>query len=506
MKRKVIAALLAVTLVLGAAGCGGNENQESAPATTNSTAGSEAGTTTENKDDAAEAGSEAGSEEAGGETAGETGEDGYTVQIDPATGEPYDLGGMEVIIADWWSSDAEEEEEELSAYDEAHDAYIEWVQETYNFTIKGQAVTSWADVPENFVNYATSGGDENYLFVLYPGSATMSAMNSGLMYDLAKIEDLDFADDKWLDVVTDVMSEGDSIYGMRADIHEPSAGMFFNKRLLEEAGINPDELYELQRNKEWTWEKFEEICKQVQEDTDNDGVIDRYAMANFTSRFYPAAVYSNGGQFIGRDENGVYYNDLESDATMEALNWALDMLGKYEMVYPADAEWDYCFTAFKNGEAVFEVGEVYQAGQDFGDMEDDFGFLCFPMGPRVDGYRNYSSDNIFVIPSCYDDEKARKIAIAYNLYTSPVPGYEDYESWQFDYDYYSHFRDTEAVEETLPLMVESGMPQYQMAVTGIDMGPDLYWSINKDNTPAQAAEAIRNTWQSYLDERNGLNK
>lgn len=501
MKRKVIAALLAATMVFGTVGCGG-KTQEQAPASTGGSTANESSAAENN-----ETPSEAGSEAAEGETGtAEAGEDGYTVYLDPATGEPFDLGGMEVIIADWWSSDEEGEEEDLSAYDEAHDAYIDWMQETYNFTIKSKAVTSWADVPENFVNYATSGGDENYIFVLYPGSATMSAMSSGLMYDLAKLDVLDFSDDKWLDVVTDVMSEGDAVYGMRADIHEPSAGMFFNKRLLEEAGINPDDLYELQRNNEWTWDKFEEICKEVQKDTDNDGVIDRYAMANFTSRFYPAAVFSNGGQFIGRDENGVYYNDLESDATMEALNWALDMLNKYEMVYPADAEWDYCFTAFKNGEAVFEVGEVYQAGQDFGEMEDDFGFLCFPMGPRVDGYRNYSSDNIYVIPSCYDDEKARNLAIAYNLYTSPVPGYEDYESWQFDYDYYSSFRDTEAVEETLPLMVESGMPQYQMAVTGIDMGPDLYWTINKDNTPAQAAEAIRNTWQSYLDERNGLNQ
>ena len=84
-----------------------------------------------------------------------------------------------------------------------------------------------------------------------------------------------------------------------------------------------------------TWDKFEELCKQVQKDTDNDGVIDLYAMTNFSSTLYPAAVYSNGGQFIGKDENG-FYNDLESDATMEALNWALDMIDKYELTLPTD--------------------------------------------------------------------------------------------------------------------------------------------------------------------------
>ena len=57
----------------------------------------------------------------------------YTVLTDES-GNPYDLGGMEIIIADWFSSG--EEEEASSAYDEAHQEYLDWIQETYNFTIK----------------------------------------------------------------------------------------------------------------------------------------------------------------------------------------------------------------------------------------------------------------------------------------------------------------------------------------------------------------------------------
>ena len=52
-------------------------------------------------------------------------------------------------------------------------------------------------------------------------------------------------------------------------------------------------------------------------------------------------------------------------------------------------------------------------------------------------------------------------------------------------------------------MVDSGVIMNEKLVNGIDMGPDLYWGINKDNTPAQQAEAIRNTWQSYIDTANG---
>lgn len=424
--------------------------------------------------------------------------DGYTVLTDK-DGNPYDLGGMNITIADWFSSD--EEKEAATDYDEAREEYLDWIQTTYNFTITQKATTSWDDAPEDFVNYATTGDDENYLFCLYQGSALTSAMQSGLCYDLSTLDCLDFSDEKWESAVEELMTNADgAIYGMRGIPHEPTAGIYFNKRLLQEAGIDPDSLYELQDNNEWTWDKFEEMCKKVQKDTDNDGVIDQYAMTNFTSSLYPAAVFSNGGEFIGKDDSG-YFNDLESDKTMEALNWALKMLDNYEMVYPEDAEWDYTFTAFANGEAAFTCADAYRASSWNSDMEDDFGFVCFPMGPEMDHYVNYSQDNVYVIPSCYDEQKAWNIAFAYDLYTAPVPGYEDYEAWKSDY--YQAFRDTESVDDTLAIMVDSGVPMFEKAVNGIDMGSDLYWGISDDNTPAQAAEAIKNTWQSYIDKTNG---
>ena len=111
--------------------------------------------------------------------------------------------------------------------------------------------------------------------------------------------------------------------------------------------------------------------------------------------------------------------------------------------------------------------------------------MCFPKGPAADDYTNIRSDNVYVIPACYDAEKAWKIAFAYDLYTDPVPGYEDYNDALSGY--YDSFRDTESVDLTITRLMENG---------------DLLWGISKDNTPAQAAEAIRNTWASYLEEAN----
>ena len=70
-------------------------------------------------------------------------------------------------------------------------------------------------------------------------------------------------------------------------------------------------------------------------------------------------------------ENGKYVNKLESDETLQALNWALDMMAKYKYM-PEGAEWDYWKTAFPNGDGEFLVGQAYLAANEFKDMEDAY--------------------------------------------------------------------------------------------------------------------------------------
>lgn len=117
-RTRVLSVLLAATMAFSAVGCGAKES-----------GGENANTGTE--------GDVAGVDETGSEDS-EVGQ--YTVLTDE-NGDPYDLGGMEIIIADWFTS---EDQEISSEYDEARQDYLDWIQSTYNFTIKQQAVTDWA--------------------------------------------------------------------------------------------------------------------------------------------------------------------------------------------------------------------------------------------------------------------------------------------------------------------------------------------------------------------------
>ena len=492
--KKLMATLLATTMVMGVAGCGNNSDPDTpSNPSTPSNNGDQQGDTPSNSgngDDAQQGNVE---EDLGA----------YTVRRD-ADGNVYDLGGIDVIIRDWWSQETEPQ----NAMDEARQEYLDWAQETYNFTVKQIAISSWGSTPEDFVNYATSGGPEYYLFVLRQGAELTAAMNNGLMYDLSTLDCLDFSDPKWGSGVHEMFSKGGAIYGMRGEEPEPRGGLFFNKRLLEEAGIDPNDIYKWQESGEWTWDKFEELCEQIHEDTDNDGQIDRWAIMTFNQSFQIEAVWSNNGDFIGM-ENGKYVNKLETEETLEALNWAFKMLDTYRRPDPQDAQWDYCYTGVINGEAAFLADEAYNAGaynpndtsHKFCAMVDDFGFVCFPKGPKASDYTNIYTDNVFAIPACYDADKAWKIAFVYDLWTEPTPGYED-ESAMTN-SYYSNFRDMESVDYTIARMVKNGRVTYHSLIGNLSLGSDVLWGINAEKTPAQKAEEIRNTWDAYIALANG---
>lgn len=424
-------------------------------------------------------------------------EEEYEVLTDE-NGNVYDLGGMEITIRDWWSSG--EEAEPTDTYGEDLLDYHDWLQETYNFTVKQVAISDWGSTPEDFLNYvSTDGDDENYVWILRTGPEFVSAMNSGLMYDLSTLDCLDFSEDKWVSGVHELCSKNGAIYACSPLVPEPRGGMYFNKRLLEEAGIDPQSIYDLQESGEWTWDKFVEICEQITADTDNDGVIDRWALVTDDSETKNEAVWSNATAYIGM-EDGKYVNLTSSDATLEALNFALDIMDKYKYM-PEGAEWDYWKTEFPNGSGAFLVGQAYLAANELKDMEDDFGFVCFPKGPQASDYTNCYTDNPYAIPACYDADKAWKIAFALNVWTDRVPGYEDYNDRLSGY--YATFRDEESVDLTIARMCENGMVTYHDMIPGLSIGEQYLWGINLDNPPAQAAETIANEWASYLAEANG---
>ena len=352
-----------------------------------------------------------------------------------------DLGGMTISIGDWYTS----EEVGESEYARATEDYRQEIMDKYNFKIKRETKFSYQDQQEKYVNGVMSKSPECQLHYLYQEKVAAPLMK-GLMYDLSTLPEFDFKEEKWNQTVVELMSIGNGIWGMNPEA-EPRGGVFFNKRMLKEAGIDEDEPYDLQKANKWTWTKFKEYCKKLTVDTDGDGKTDQYALASFS--------------------------------------------------------WDWYKAAFRDGEVAMQVSEVYEISA-FATMEDNWGFVMFPYNEKNKDATNCSTpnDNIIVMPSCYEPEEAEKIAFAYDLYTEPTPEFDLDEAWKEPY--YEQFRDERAVDETLTMMREPERKQtsYLPMLGELDYGDFCYSVYAGATTPAKQIEKVSSQWNKVIDDMN----
>lgn len=416
------------------------------------------------------------------------------VQKDPKTKKAYDFGGLSVTVYDWWSNAsapaATKDEEDQRAFR----AYLE---ETYNFKcVQDNLNAGWGGHPAEVANYCITGGDDARIFVI-DGRSAYAGLAANLWADISKCPDIDWTKEKWNKAVLNAMPGKSFAVGMPEARHV----IFFNKRVLQENGFDPDLPYDLQKEGKWTWAKFEEICAALTKDTDNDGIIDQYALSGFNSEFWTPALISNGARLITTDANGKYVLDF-SDNAMEGWEFMRRVFVNYNKPAGEGANWDYFKADFLSGATAFYNDEQYDAQPNgmLQDMKDDWGMVCFPTGPKGDGkYFTLNKDNMFVIPSYYDQDKVNKIMKIYDLWSDTVPGYEDKDSWKDRY--YACYRDTRSVDETMQIMMDNSIAWSEWLLPGFNWD-SLSWSICAGADPQETLESNKNQMQAALDEMN----
>lgn len=412
---------------------------------------------------------------------------------------PIDLEGMEITIGNWWATDPPAEPTNQREEDTLK--YREEIMAKHNFTIKEVNLGTWNEYQEIVVSSIMSGDPAADIFVM--DQQFMAApLQQGLLYPLNTLENYNFAEEKWNKEVLELMTFDGNVYGMAHGRMEPRLGVFFNKRLFEEANIDPELPYNLQASGEWTWDKFKELAVQLTRDINNDGTPDVYGLASFSVDWFRGCVFSNNAQFVGKDDAGKFYNASGEANFLEALEWGRSFYDEgLHMPQPEGSNWDWFISAFSEGKVAMQCAEEYKVGT-WKDMADDWGFVIFPKGPKGEMMTVFT-ENIVVMPAGVDKELAEKVAFAYNLYTETTPGYED-EDWKSGY--YSAFRDARAVEETLPLFYEPGhgTMSYLPLISGLSYGDVTYDLDAGATTPAETVEKVQQLWQTFIDQANGV--
>ncbi len=428
--------------------------------------------------------------------------EGYpAIRIDPATGSAYDFGGATITIYDFWSSvDSDSRVENPTPEQAALYAYRDWLMSTYNCHIVQKQGGNWGTQASEFNSFVENPDGSYRIYIVEPGSvgAIIESGNAASWQN----EIVDLEGGNWNTAAVDKYTIGDGTYAVSTGKPEPRQLLYFNKRVLTEAGIDWDDIYDMQQDGTWTWDAFEQLLNRFPADRDGDGTVDTYGLVGSSTDFYRIAVFSNGAAFFS-DVDGSLAPTASSPEALYALNWAKRVWNADVMPMPEDASWDWYKQAWNGGQVAFYMYQAYggfNQSSEMADMADPWGAVAFPIGPSGEKYVTISSDNATLLPNVYDEATAAKLAMIYELWTLPTPGYDSEDTW---YESMLGLTDDRAVLETYGMLRDSAVgdkAELLGSINDVEGGPVL-WSIDWED-PEGLIEAAMPDWQSRCDDFN----
>ena len=417
------------------------------------------------------------------------------------------LKGMDIVIGNFWGDWDTATRKASSDYEERLIAYRAKIQKDNGFKIREKQIGTWESMSQVTATSIMAGKPAAQVFVLQPNWAMM-LHNRKLLYPVSDSKSIDFSSTKPIewnrDVINSLTFNGKAYaFSIGYGTSRHGTGVFFNKRLFREAGLDPNLPYDMQKNGSWTWDAYFDLCKRLTRDINNDGIIDTYSMTmDLSTDILDALVASNGANYIGRDRNGRFTNATGSPEFLQALQFGLRM--KSEGILkprPESTNWDWYKSEFTDGKVAMMVSPEWMANEIQG-MRDDWGFVVFPKGPAARDYRYSSDENVMVVPSTYTPEEVDKILHAVQLWYTPIE--DDSDAWKIDY--YNQYRDSRAVDETLAMLRDPkyGSIKNYVYIPGLERG-DIAWAMWWwEGDPAQLVESVSQSWNALINDANGI--
>ena len=295
-----------------------------------------------------------------------------------------DLGGITVTVADWWSD--ENWNLATTAYGEAFNEMLRDFEKEANFSFERKNAGFG-----NGEEYAAKIGEAIQAdnppgeVIAVPLSNIGTLLRDGCLLDVTGTESVSFDEYKWKhhNGITDFLSINGKQYGFDWECHEAGLGLFVNKALLEEAGIDPNRMYDIQNMSyrkvnpsgtasKLTWEAFLDICEQLKKAGLGDDVA---IAAGQDVQVVYGALLSNGTNVIEKDEQGLLrVNGADTPAVKEALTFAAELKKQGYLVSMSEEESQQ---AFAEGKAVFLIAEERMAAKVGAGENENIGFVCF---------------------------------------------------------------------------------------------------------------------------------
>lgn len=418
-----------------------------------------------------------------------------------------DLGGMEFIIGNWWGTYDTDTFQPTTALDEAVLEMRIAAEQRYNFRMREVTLGGWGEIQELAATSIMAGDPAAHIFLLEPQwFSGLRAQN--LLFPVSELPSVDFTDTsriEWNPATMEATTVAGQTFGWSSGIID-GGGIYFNMRLFAEAGLDPELPFDLQARGQWTWDAFMDIARALTRDTDNDGIMDEFAMATFSNDILLRALASNRAAYVGRDpETGHFYRATGTPEFLEALTFVNNLhVEGLLMPQPEGSEWDWFNEAFWQGNVAMRTGGHYMGGSHINpNLADDWGYVAFPIGPNGGGtHRFLNSPNISVIPATFSPEEADDIMFAFQLWMDTPEGFDDPDQWKNAN--FVNFRHPRSVEETMLITRDQSLHSmaFNAFIPGLQVG-DIAWQMwHEGADPIFMIERDQQAWEAIIYDAN----
>jgi hypothetical protein len=280
-----------------------------------------------------------------------------------------------------------------------------YIEETYNCVIKEYQSFSMV----NDLKKTIKSGINEYDVALPPLNQGLNLTADGLLWRLGDVETINLKNKWWDQNANASLSIGGELYFTSSDmliLNNDSTGAFvFNKKLIKDYQL--DDPYKLVNGGKWTFDAFYSQAKQVSQDINGDGVMDRndrYGFMQYRDVLH-CMFHGAGGNFGEKDKDDIPYMTLNNEKSIAIMEKVFEIMNDADNTYRLHMTYKEGITnAFILGESMFEGNQVLYYWLRLRDiealrgMETDFGILPIPKWDETQA--NYRATVNFHVSTC----------------------------------------------------------------------------------------------------------
>jgi len=360
MRIRTLAMLLCALMLLLAA-CGGGGAKHDGGGSGNAGGSESAGSTDAGAD-------------TGGEPAGEAEDDEDDVYRTPEM--DFDLGGKTIRIVSWWDMTIPEDNPDNIQRKQN----LEALMKKHNFKVEYIAI-DYGEYQQKVTASLLAGEPIGEIVRLGKTYTIPALVKQDLLWPIDEYtKNANAFNQK---VTNEYFTYNGRGYGFSENHANLVQGIFYNRTLMNQLGIKPLQEYVNEDN--WNWDTFIQVAKDANRDTNNDGKLDVWGLAN--RGLLEFALMSNNTSLTKDDKQ-----NLDDPKTLEALQF-VSRLATEQVARPTEGgDWTEPGQFFRQGNTLMYAGALWELSGIKTDMPDvDIGFVPFPKGPSATEYHSFEA-------------------------------------------------------------------------------------------------------------------